>query len=131
MDSAKPVIRLIDGGAICGVSECGRLHIATDHTIRRHCNNELKDMSKQEYMWLEDHEKLTEYEKELHKKRVTALLNKRAKRERVVRVSDGRTYNTTTEAAKDNDCCTRKILDHCKGLVKKQEYVYLSDYKYN
>lgn len=131
MDSAKPVIRLVDGFVICGVSECGRLHIATDHTIRRHCNNELKDMSKQEYMWLEDYEKLTEYEKGLHKKRVENLYKNKAKKDKIVRKSDGKVYETTTICAKDNNCCSRKVLDHCKGLVEKQEYVYLSDYKYN
>ena len=82
-------------------------------------------------MWLEDYEKLTEYEKVLHKKRVENLYKNKAKKDKIVRKSDGKIYDTTTICAKDNGCCTRKILDHCKGLVKKQEYVYLSDYKYN
>lgn len=46
---------------------------------------------------------------------------------KVVRLIDGKVYNTVTECAKDNNTSTGTITNHCKNYVIKQ-YMYLNEW---
>ena len=127
---AKQVICLLDGTVHNSMQECADAYGLVYKTIKAHCSKK-RNLEIQQYMFLEDYNNLSEEDRLLYAEKAK---NKIASERNVVRIIDGKEYNTIKECAKDNDWYISSVLKHCYGIdrgrvVRIRRFMFLEDYK--